>query len=335
LAEAAPTLDELSLGGAIGRGATSNVVLATAHTSASPRRFALKVVEKAKIVGQAQLTRLFREKELLQEMEHASIVRLYGTLKDDHHLYFLLELLTGGELLWHMRRAPRQCVPLNSVRICIGALLLPLRYLQEQDVLYRDLKPTNIMFTRSGQLKLVDFGHAKRVANGERSTSLCGTAHYHAPEAVRGDGHGLPAQLWALGVLTVEMIAGVPPFWETASSRAEGDTLSAQILRAAPDLSGVGDDEARALAAALLQAEPEERAASFPKAYADVMEHPWLASLEWAAIEAGSCVPSSFDFESAHAASMEPCGHGTLDVAPSDAFDDFGPVLAGSGPSGA
>ena len=203
----------------------------------------------------------------------------------------------------------------------------------DQGVLYRDLKPTNILFTSSGHLKLVDFGHAKKVAapaSEERSTSVCGTPHYHSPEAVRGDGHGLAAQVWALGVLLVEMLTGRPPFWEG------GDLppLREQILRAEPDWIPV-PEEAKPPAELLLQADPSARLAAFTSgadaaeaassaevpaasggggggggtnanayanAYAGVMAHPWLASLDWDAIERGTLTPN-FDF-GAHAAAL-------------------------------
>ena len=104
-------------------------------------------------------------------------------------------LLPGGELLWHMRRSPAGKLPEETARRCLGAVLQPLRYMQEQGVLYRDLKPTNLIFSRAGRLTLVDLAHAKRIGAGsaewlaERSDSVCGTPHYHAPETVRGDGH--------------------------------------------------------------------------------------------------------------------------------------------------
>ena len=175
---------------------------------------ALKTIEKSHIKGEAQLTNLYREKELLGALRHPAIVRLHATLKDEARLYFLLEQLEGGELLWHMRRAPQGRLPEETARRCLGALLLPLRYMQEQGVLYRDLKPTNALFSRAGRLKLVDFGHAKRLPEWrtERSHSVCGTPHYHAPETVRGEGHGPPAQLWALGVLLYNLICGKMPY---------------------------------------------------------------------------------------------------------------------------
>ena len=305
-------LDELELDESLGRGVTCTVRLAVARCN-SKQRFAAKIVEKASIVGQAQLTRLFREKELLGTLSHPSIVTFYATFQDETHLYFLLELLRGGELLWHMRRAPHQRVAEESTRSCIAALLLPLQYMHEQGVLYRDLKPTNIMFTETGRLKLVDFGHAKRVEAGERSISVCGTPHYHAPETVCGDGHGFPAQLWALGVLLAELTLGEAPFWE----RPGRPPLKVQILEHKPQLEAM-PVEMRALAGALLEPSAEARERLFPAGYADVMVHQWLALLDWDAIKDGRCVPA-FDF-AAHAAHCVPEDHGNV---PADLFADF------------
>ncbi|KAL1503360.1 hypothetical protein AB1Y20_011412 [Prymnesium parvum] len=284
----------------LGRGATSTVRLALASSS-PPRHFAVKTVEKAQIAGEQALARLYREKELLSSLAHPGVVRLHCTLKDERCLYFVLECLDGGELLYHMRRAPRHRVPLASARVCVGALLLPLEYLQEQRVLYRDLKPTNILFTREGRLKLVDFGHAKRMAPHERSTSLCGTPHFHAPEVVRGEPHGLPAQLWALGVLIVEVIAGAPPFF----ARPAAPPLKEQILHAEIDLVCLPEC-VRPLAAALLQRDCVAREASFPRGFSDVRRDPWLQPLDWRAVEAGTCVPD-FDF-ARHAEERVACG---------------------------
>ena len=129
--------------------------------------------------------------------------------------------------------------------------------------------------------------------------SIVGTPHYHAPETVRGEGHGLPAQLWALGVLLVEMLFGRAPFWEIGK---DGPPLKEQILQADPDLHPLPQD-AKELAQTLLTAEPQARAAHFGgQGYAGVIAHPYLRSLDWDAIERGSLVP---DFEfGIHAAEL-------------------------------
>ena len=162
--EVPASLDTLSLGRVLGRGVSGRTLLAVHRET--KRAFALKTIEKARIKGQAQLTQLYREKELLGLLRHAAIVRFHTTFKDDEHLYFLLDKLDGGELLWHMRRAPSGRLPEETARRCLGALLQPLRYMQEQGVLYRDLKPTNIMFSRAGRLTLIDLAHAKRIGSG-------------------------------------------------------------------------------------------------------------------------------------------------------------------------
>lgn len=317
-------LEDLSFGGQLGRGVTSKVLLAVLKTDRS-QRFAVKTVEKAKIAGQAALARLYREKDLLASLEHPNIVHFYRTLKDEQHLYFVLEHLDGGELLWHMRRSPRgNRVPAESARTCLAALLLALTHLQQKGILYRDIKPTNIMFTRSGRLKLVDFGHAKRMGAGERSTSVSGTPHFQAPEIVRGEPHGLPAQLWALGILIIEMIAGRPPFAE----RSSGPTLKEQILGEEVDLICL-PDAARPLVAALLERDAAVREACFPAGFSNVMKDAWLSDVDWPAIEAGSCVP---DFAFALHAEEQLETPGLLPgppaapakVAADDPFADFG-----------
>jgi serine/threonine protein kinase len=143
-------LDQLLVGGQLGRGVTSSVKVAVSRDDPS-QLFALKAVKKARITGQKQLEHLFREKQLLCELRDPSVVGFHGTFKDETHLYFLLELLDGGELLWHMRRCPCGRVPAESARLCLAGVLLPLQFMQGCGVLYRDIKPTNIIFSRLGK----------------------------------------------------------------------------------------------------------------------------------------------------------------------------------------
>ena len=327
-------LDDLVRGRAIGRGLTCTAILC-AHRE-TRERFVLKVIEKATL-SRNGLDNIYREKEHLSTLTHAGIVRFHRTLKDDACLYFLLEHLDGGTLLWHLRRAAGGRLAEEAARRVVGGVLLPLRYmLEEAGVLYRDLKPTNIMFTAAGRLKLIDFGHAKKIEAGERSTSVCGTPHYHAPETVRGEPHGAAAQLWALGVLLFEVLNGTPPFWERdAATAPSGLTLAAaaaaaaplrdQILAASPALERLPDG-ARPLAAALLTADEADRAAAFPAGYASVAEHAWFGGLDWEALGAGRCV-AELDFAAAAAAATADDG---LEFSDDDgaadgggAFDDF------------
>jgi serine/threonine protein kinase len=245
------SLADLAIGRVVGTGLTAHVHVAALRSDGT--RCALKVIDQSGVAGEKAAAGILREKEILLAARGSpGVVRLFGTLKDAGNLYFVLEYLDGGELLWHMRRGRRRgqspgptaanavlCRPepflraapgidADAARIVTGSVVLALGHLYDElGVLYRDLKPTNLLFSSFGVLKLVDFGHAKQLtaspAENERSSSLVGTRHYHAPETVQGEPHGASAQLWALGVLIAEMINGVPPFW----SQAEGQAGSA------------------------------------------------------------------------------------------------------------
>ena len=179
-------------------------------------------------------------------------------------------------------------------------------------ILSRDLKPTNVLFTARGQLKLIDFGHAKRTGTrGETSLSVCGTLHSHAPEMIRGEPHGLPAQLWALGVLLCEILTGRPPFWPSRDGAAAlddalwQDALKELICESAPSLSSIPAG-CRPLACALLARDAADRSARLPDAYDSVANHAWLVGVDPAAIASGCCGSSGLHFM-AHSALYDHC----------------------------
>ena len=83
----------------------------------------------------------------------------------------------------------------------------------DQELVYRDLKPENLMLTLTGYIKIVDFGFAKALGHNEKTWTFCGTPDYMAPEIVLNQGHDRSADLWAIGVLIYELLVGKPPFF--------------------------------------------------------------------------------------------------------------------------
>jgi serine/threonine protein kinase len=124
-------------------------------------------------------------------------------------VYFVLEYVPGGELFNYMQQERRFC----QERVCfyVAQIALALDYLHNSNILYRDLKPENILLDRDGYIKLADFGLAKFA---DHSTTFCGTPEYIAPEMLSGSGYDKTADWWALGVLTYEMLTGIPPFYD-------------------------------------------------------------------------------------------------------------------------
>jgi len=130
-------------------------------------------------------------------------------MQNSLRLYMLFEYVAGGELFSHLRTVGT--LRESAARFFAGEIVLALEYLHGLGIIYRDLKPENLLLTSAGHIKITDFGFAKLV-NSERTFSLCGTPDYLAPEIIQSSGHGKAVDWWALGILIYEMLAGFPPF---------------------------------------------------------------------------------------------------------------------------
>lgn len=116
----------------------------------------------------------------------------------------LLEYVPGGELFSHLRREVRFAN--DAAKFYAAEIVLAFQHLHSFNIVYRDLKPENLLITRTGHLKIADFGFAKVVE--DRTWTLCGTPEYLAPELIQSKGHNKSVDWWAVGILIFEMLAG-------------------------------------------------------------------------------------------------------------------------------
>lgn len=172
--------------------------------------YALKILEKADVIRLKQVEHVKNEKTILQQVTHPFIIDMIWSTHDDSSLYMLFEYVCGGELFTYLRNAGR----FNSTMGTFYAaeIVLALEYLHKYQIVYRDLKPENLLLDRDGNLKITDFGFAKKLT--DRTWTLCGTPEYLAPETIMNKGYNKAVDWWALGILIYEMLAGYPPFFD-------------------------------------------------------------------------------------------------------------------------
>jgi len=158
--------------------------------------YALKAVNKAQIVQTGQQGHILSEKRVMAQMNHPFLVKLHATYKDKNRLFLLLQPVMGGELFSVLRE--KTLFDEDVARFFAASVVLAFEYMHTMNVVYRDLKPENLLLDEQGFLKITDFGFAKDIGDG-RTWTLCGTPDYLAPEIVAGKGHGKGVDWWTLG----------------------------------------------------------------------------------------------------------------------------------------
>ena len=204
-------LTDLAIVKTLGSGMFGNVFL-TVHRS-KRKLYALKTVDRRKITAYEIEENVVLERKILLQLDHVLIMKLVKTFKDSKRLYFLLEYIEGMDLFDVLRKLGllKEC----DARFYIACIFVILEHLHERGIIYRDLKPENMVVDVDGYPKLIDFGTAKFV-NG-RTYTIVGTPHYMAPEIVTSHGYSLAADYWTVGIMLYEFMIGYVPFGEEES----------------------------------------------------------------------------------------------------------------------
>jgi cGMP-dependent protein kinase 1 len=192
----------------LGKGMFGNVFLAVDRKK--QRLYALKTVSRKKIERYDIQENLILERKILLTLDHVLILKLVKTFKDQKRIYFLTEYVRGLDLFDVLRDL--NIVSDSDAKFYTSCLLLMLEYVHDRDIIYRDLKPENVMIDEDGYPKLIDFGISK-ILNG-RTYTIVGTPHYMAPEVIIGKGYSFSADYWSLGILLYELLCCAVPFGE-------------------------------------------------------------------------------------------------------------------------
>ncbi|XP_028253129.1 cGMP-dependent protein kinase 2 [Parambassis ranga] len=242
--------------------------------------YAMKRVSKKHIVAKRQEEHMLFEKKILRAIQCDFIVRLHAAFKDTRYIYMVMEFCSGGEIWTKLKEVGR--FDETIAVFCTACVVEAFAYLHKKNIMYRDLKPENLMLDVKGYVKLVDFGFAKELVRGEKTYSFVGTPEYMAPEIIKNQGHDFAVDFWSLGILIFELLAGSPPFSSSEPQKIYAKILDG-VLKYPPYLS----EAAKSIISKLCRPRSGQRLGNTKNGIKDVRHHRWFSSMNWHKLRMG------------------------------------------------
>jgi len=228
------------------------------HRSNRDKTYAVKCVNRKKLTEEDEAA-LLDEVSILTEMKHLHIIRLYDFFKESSTYYLVMEEMDGGELF--DRIVAKAYYNEKEARDTCKILISAVGYMHKNNVAHRDLKPENLLLVSKNddsQVKIADFGFAKKVYEENTLSTQCGTPGYVAPEILEGLKYDQRADMWSVGVILYILLGGYPPFIENTQRE-----LFRKIKRGDYEFHdeywGTVSTEARDLISSLLTVDPKKR----------------------------------------------------------------------------
>ncbi|XP_060928051.1 cGMP-dependent protein kinase 1 [Limanda limanda] len=280
--------------------------------------YAMRVLKKKLILDSGQREHILREGRILMDTNCPFIVRLHKTFRDAECLYMLTEACLGGDLFSLL--TDKGCLDECSTRFYTACVVEALTFLHCRGVIYRDVKPENVVLDQHGYAKLVGSRCVKQVEVGKRTWTFCGSLGYMAPEIILNRGHSLSADFWSLGIFVFELLSGGLPF-------SGSDTM--KILTAT--IGGIDQinfpknisTSASSLIKKLCRSSPSERLGSLGNGAKDIHKHKWFEGFDWEGL-CKNTLRAPVIPKVKHPSDSSVCGDYTVDAAELHTnWDDF------------
>jgi len=333
----------------IGRGSYAKVLMV--ELKSTKRIYAMKVIKKELVTDDEDIDWVQTEKHVFETAtNHPFLVGLHSCFQTPSRLFFVIEFVRGGDLMFHMQRQRR--LPEEHARFYSAEICLALNYLHERGIIYRDLKLDNVLLDHEGHIKLTDYGMCKEgIRPGDTTSTFCGTPNYIAPEILRAEDYGFSVDWWALGVLLYEMLAGRSPFdivgaTDNPDQNTE-DYLFQVILEKTIRIPRSLSVKAASILKGFLNKNPADRlGCNRESGFVEIMTHAFFKTIDWALLEQKQIpppyrprleserdlanFPPEFTDEPVHLTPDDPGIIGKIDQTEFDGFEYVNPLLMSS-----
>ncbi|XP_060766140.1 protein kinase C, delta b [Neoarius graeffei] len=268
------SIDQFAFQKVLGKGSFGKVLLA--EVKGRGEFFAVKALKKDVVLMDDDVECTMVEKRVLAlAWENPFLTHLYCTIQTKEHLFFVMEYLNGGDLMFHIQDKGR--FELYRATFYAAEIICGLQFLHSKGIIYRDLKLDNVMLDRDGHIKIADFGMCKENVFGEnRATTFCGTPDYIAPEILLGQKYTFSVDWWSFGVLVYEMLIGQSPF-----QGDDEDELFESIRMDTPHYPRWITKESRDLLEKLFEREPTRRLG----VVGNIRGHAFFKTINWLVLE--------------------------------------------------
>ncbi|KAL6616901.1 hypothetical protein LY90DRAFT_189999 [Neocallimastix californiae] len=269
------SLEDFNFLAVIGKGNFGKVMLAEEKTTGG--LYAIKVLKKEFIIENDEIESTKSEKRVFMaanQERHPFLVNLHSCFQTSTRIYFVMEYISGGDLMWHIQH---QQFNEKRAKFYACEVLLALEYFHKNNIVYRDLKLDNILLTLEGHIKITDYGLCKEnMYHGATTNTFCGTPEFMAPEILLEKPYTRSVDWWAFGVLIYEMLLGQSPFKGDDEEEIFEAILEDDILYPI----NMSKDSV-SLLQKLLTKDPNKRLGSGPNDAEDIKKHAYFKHVKW------------------------------------------------------
>ncbi|KAI0791634.1 AGC/YANK protein kinase [Irpex lacteus] len=266
----------------VGKGAFGKVRVV--QHKQSRELYALKYINKTKCVKMKAVANIIQERRLLEEIDHPFVVNLRYAFQDDENCFFVLDLMLGGDLRFHLERLGS--LSEETVRFYVAEISSALSFLHDKKIIHRDLKPDNILLDERGHAHITDFNIAVHYSDRKMLTGVAGSMAYMAPEILAKKGYTYTVDWWSLGVCAYELIFGRRPFRGKTNSDLT-HSISKDHLRFPEDADSKCSRAGLQALKGFLDRDPPRRLGCKPhgEGFSELQRHPWFQVIDWETLD--------------------------------------------------